>query len=844
MKQTVLELLGAGAVVIVFFTVLIALGGTAQPVLPGITPTPGPSVNPSISAAPGSAILLSSPDLKTFTSWDQAKAFLQASSAGQNNYRTFGNEMMIGAAVPLGAVAKSAADTSSAPSVSSGSGSSDYSTTNVQVAGVDEDDTMKTDGKYVYTVTNGQIVIVDAYPALQAHIVAILNETDATYQSIFIKGNKLVAFGTKNFAWEPMMKPLIETETNASASQEEYGVIVFNPTSGSINVYNGTDAPDNETVQAPTDPSSESGGSAVAPSGVASSKMAVGAMPICLGCRPYYYGQQANFMKIFDVSDHAKPVLLKEIDSKGNLVAARLIGNRVYAIFNEYAGYQYPRPAYAVDGQLAQIAPSDVRYIDYPFDNVQFTTVLGQDLDNVNNPEGRTVVLTGGASTIYVSGQNAYVTNTQYQSYYPQWQPYQDTLDGKWTTETSAKLAAIDASTVSDWQKDRLKVQVADSFLQSANETDSAQWYAEIYKRQQALREKQTTPSEVTAVHKFALGDTITYLGKGAVPGHLLNQFSMDESNGYIRMATTVSQQGVNTPMMRVANDVLPGAGQFVQPTPIPSKNNVYVLDSALKQVGKLEDLAPGESIYSVRFMGKRAYLVTFRQLDPLFVIGLEDPANPTLLGKLKIPGYSNYLHPYDETHLIGLGKDAIPLKDSNSAFPLGLKLSMFDVSDVANPKEVATLGIGDAGSDSVALSDHKAFLFNKEKNLLVIPVRLAVIPAEKKTGDLVHVYGDVTFQGAYVFSTASCEPQVAAQCEFQLRGTVGHADPETLAKMGDYYYGSGTDVTRSAYIDNTLYTLSEKYLKANDLGTLAAQASVSLPQPPQSQYPYPYYVD
>ncbi len=782
MKKTFLELLAAGAVALVFFAVLFAMANTIKPGEPPgiITPTPGPTSGPTTVPL--------SQEFKTFKSWEQAQAFLSAS--GSNSY--YGRGYAEDSAMPLSAptAAKSSEGAQSA------TGGSDYSTTNVQVAGVDEDDTLKNDGKYIYTVTNGQIVIIDAYPASQAHIVAVINDTDAQYQSIFITQNRLVAFGSRTFAWRPYMEPWIK---DAEATTQP----------GAI------------------EPS--------APSGVAS-KIAIA--PGYPGSYPYYYPEQSQFMKVFDISDRAKPVLLKTIDSKGSLVAARLIGNRVYAVFNEYAGYDVPRPLYAVNGNLAEIAPSDVQYIDYPFDNYQFTTVLGQDVDNTNTPESRTVVLTGGASTVYVSAGNAYVTYTRYQTYYPLWDAYRGALEGKGTAEYQAKVTAIDSSDVSDWQKDRMKVAVAQTFLTTLNDTEAQELYVEISKREEALREKQAAPTEATVVHKFALGSVITYAGKGEVPGHLLNQFSMDESDGYLRLATTVGQVwGGWMPMVRCMPD-----SKCVQPTPIPSKNNVYVLDGSLQLVGRLEDLAPGETIYSARFMGKRAYLVTFRQLDPLFVIGLDDPRNPQLLGKLKIPGYSDYLHPYDETHLIGFGKDAIPLKDSDTAFPLGLKLSMFDVSDVANPREIANYSLGDAGSDSYALHDHKAFLFNKEKGLLVIPARVAVIPAERKTGDLVHVYGDVQFQGAYVFSTASCEPQVAAECEFQLRGSVSHATPEELLKMGDYYYGSGTDVTRSAYIDGSLYTLSDRFVKANDLGTLQPQASVALPQPPQPQYPYPYW--
>ncbi|MBI2445536.1 beta-propeller domain-containing protein [Candidatus Micrarchaeota archaeon] len=786
MKHTFIELVAAGAIAVVFFAVLFAVGGTTQPLQPGpnLTATGTPTAAPS-------TVALSGGQFKTFKTWDEAQAFL--STAGSNSY--YGRDYAIAESMPLAAAAPGDAVSKSSGSTGSG-GSSDYSTTNVQVAGVDEDDTLKNDGQYIYTVTNGQITIIDAYPASQAHIVAVINDSDATYQSIFITQNRLVAFGSRTFSWKPYMEPWVK--------QAETG-----------------------TVQ----PSGASGSAPVA------SKIAIG-MPCRGGCGSYYYPEQSQFMKVFDITERSKPVLLKTIDSKGNLLAARLIGNRVYAVFNENAAYGVPRPLYAVDGEVAPIAPSDVQYIDYPFDNYQFTTVLGQDVDNPQSAETRTIVLTGGASTVYVSSGNAYVTYTRYQTYYPVWEAYRAALDGKWTAEYQAKLTAIDAAEMSSWQKDRMKVSLAQQFLATLEDTQAQESYAEISKREEALRQSQSAPTEATVVHKFALGPAITYVGKGEVPGHLLNQFSMDESDGYFRLATTIRPvYGPWTMAVRCMPD-----SRCIQPTPTPSRNNVYVLDGSLNTVGKLEDLAPGESIYSARFMGKRAYLVTFRQLDPLFVIGLDDPRNPTLLGKLKIPGYSDYLHPYDETRLIGLGKDAIPLKDSDLAFPLGLKLSMFDVSDVANPKEIASYGIGDAGSDSYALHDHKAFLFNREKGLLVIPARVAVIPPEKKTGDLVHVYGEVNFQGAYVFSTASCEPQVAAQCEFQLRGTVSHVTPEELAKMGDYYYGSGTDVTRSAYIDGTLYTMSDRYVKANDLGTLAAQASVELPKATQPDYPYPYW--
>ncbi len=304
------------------------------------------------------------------------------------------------------------------------------------------------------------------------------------------------------------------------------------------------------------------------------------------------------------------------------------------------------------------------------------------------------------------------------------------------------------------------------------------------------------TTAEKTIVHKFSLDDgDIEYVGHMEAPGRVLNQFSMDEYDSHFRIATT--------------------AGRLSR-TGGSTSNNVYVFDENFDMVGSIEDIAPGESIYSARFMGERGYLVTFKKIDPFFVIDLSDHENPKILGKLKIPGYSDYLHPYDENHIIGIGKETVEAEESRGDFAWyqGVKMAIFDVTDVSDPKELHKVVIGDRGTDSYVLQDHKAFLFDRDKNLLVIPILLAEIKGDKETLPS-NTYGDYVFQGAYVYD-------VTLENGFDLKGRITHYDDDqTFLKSGYYYFDDQYSVKRSLYIDNVLYTISGKKIKLNDLSDL-----------------------
>jgi hypothetical protein len=181
------------------------------------------------------------------------------------------------------------------------------------------------------------------------------------------------------------------------------------------------------------------------------------------------------------------------------------------------------------------------------------------------------------------------------------------------------------------------------------------------------------------------------------IPGSVLNQFSMDEHRDHLRVATTYGEMWSNPPT---------------------SVSGVYIFNANGEQTGEVTGLAPGERIYSARFEGDKAYVVTFRQVDPLFVLDLRDPTAPIVQGQLKIPGFSNYLHPVNFTHLLGLGHDA-DLEGRTG----GVKISLFNVGDPTNPKEAQSIVIGGKGSSTIAAYDHKSFLFYSKNGLLAFPI-------------------------------------------------------------------------------------------------------------------------
>ncbi|MCD1294065.1 hypothetical protein CUJ83_03525 [Methanocella sp. CWC-04] len=617
-------------------------------------------------------VILSSPfdpghtsELPRFSSdRDMIKAFMNASAGIYECEDSAWNSWL-----PLSPIL-SAGDASKG-SEAIGRQSGDFSTTNVQVEGVDEADIIKTDGKYVYIIAKDKIIIALAYPGRNAEILSSTNIAGFRPSEMFIDDDRLLVFG-----------------------------------SSSVNIPEPLD---------------------------------VKAEKIVAGCPYCWHIPAVTSVKLYDISDRKDPQILRTFEIEGSYLTSRKIGNDVYFVVNTY-----PRIWPLYEGVEADnIIPlcregsesfkpvadaTDICYIP-PVEAASFITLASVSMTDEDKDITKETIA-GSGQNVYASENNLYITQSDCYGYY-RYSP-----DGK--------------------------------------------------------------TGEETTVAKFSLdGGKIKFIGSGRVKGHILNQFSMDEYNGYFRIATTIGE---------------------VWNSKTPSTNNVYVLDGNMNVVGELEDLAPGEKIYSARFMGKRCYMVTFKKVDPLFVIDLSDPKDPDVLGKLKIPGYSDYLHPYDENHIIGIGKDTVDAGESETsgrgldfAWYQGVKMAIFDVSDVEHPKEMYKVVIGDRGTDSPVLTDHKAFLFDREKNLLVLPITVAEIQGERTS---LNQYGDYVFQGAYVYD-------VSIKNGFTLRGKVTHYDDDEVFKKSGYYFYGDRSISRSLYIKDVLYTMSSSILQLNDLDTL-----------------------
>jgi inhibitor of cysteine peptidase len=302
-----------------------------------------------------------------------------------------------------------------------------------------------------------------------------------------------------------------------------------------------------------------------------------------------------------------------------------------------------------------------------------------------------------------------------------------------------------------------------------------------IYMNSSALYLTVNGYDGVSTITKFNInGMNIGYAGSGKVSGYILNQFSMDEYKGCFRVATTWNNE-----------------------------NNLYVLDSSLNTCGSVTGLAKGERIYSVRFMGDKGYIVTYRTMDPLFVFDLSNPKEPKVTGELKIAGFSSYLHPVGENLILGIGQDTYDIfkKDSSGKDVVvgtrqgGIKLSLFDVSDMGKPKEISNYILGDSGSYTDVFYDHKAAMFDSASSNVVFDASITDTLGKYK-------------HGAVVFNFANNS--------IKLKGTLDYIQPE----ISGLYIPYGR---RAIYIGDELYYIQDGIVSSYNYKTLAPITTLKL---------------
>lgn len=548
-----------------------------------------------------------------------------------------------------------------------------YSTTNVQVAGIDEPDLVKTDGERIFVVANGRLYWINV--SADVPTIATSIALDGWGQQLFLSGDTLLVMTSSGGYWGPM----VETDV--------------------------------------------------------------------IG--PYGYGNQRTVLQEVDVSTPQRMKVVRTLTLDGTTVSSRMTdGVARIVVQSNPVGFDwaYPEgngiraereateknkkiisestlenwvPWYVLDDQLRGTTSEgpllDCSQIAYPdeFSGLSMLSVLSLDVESALAPTGGIGLLAVG-QTVYASHDNLYVATSPWQ----------------W------------------WDVD-----------DAANDSRSVG----------------------TQIHQFDITDprSARYVASGEVDGALHSQWALDEYQGVLRVVVTDE-----SPWWR-------GSG-----VPETSVVTLEARGDTLVKIGSVGGLGKNEQVYSVRFIRDKGYVVTFRQVDPLYVIDLSDPRRPTVEGELKINGYSAYLHPIGENLILGVGQDA-----TDEGRTTGTQLSVFDVSDPANPVRLSRLTFKDAYSD--AEWDHHAFLWWPETDT-------AVLPLQRWSFDEAKGYDD-SFSGAVVV----------------------HANAQAITSVGEIEHPSHKDqfcddcrswsepIIRSIVIGDTLFTVSNTGIMATDMESL-----------------------
>ncbi len=441
-------------------------------------------------------------------------------------------------------------------------------------------------------------------------------------------------------------------------------------------------------------------------------------------------------IQVYDISniDTAEPELLKKYYVSGNINQARCIDNYVYIVASEY-GY-YPMPVFGI-GIMEDQVVRDSEAVEGESGTSSFSEIL---------------------SIVFSLGDSEAVDKVS----------------------ELEKMPEFDVNYLPNMLNSELFYTVGIDLNNLTKEGIDVNAYAGspslVYVSQNNLYVVSYVFGEysyraTTNISRYSLNEgKVKFEASGKVDGEIHNQFSLGEHNANLRVVTTdYGEDGL-------------------------SYNNLYVLDPTLKVIGSVTGLAKDERVYSTRMVGEKVYIVTFKETDPFFVVDTSNPLKPEVLGYLKLPGFSEYMHPYDENTIIGIGNDTHQEKNGRVIVD-GIKVALFDVSNVSNPVLKSQVVKGVSGSYSDLAYDHKAFMLAKNKNILAFP-----FSSFDKNGEFTQV------------------------------ASVFHIDSESVESKGDIthreytknkYYDNKTNISRIFYIDDMLYTLSDGYLMKSNISDL-----------------------
>ena len=538
-----------------------------------------------------------------------------------------------------------------------------YSKTNIQVPGVDEADIVKTDGTYIYLTNGRKVYIVKAYPPTDMHVVTKLSFSSHDYvRGLYIYRGRLIVILEHR---EPI--PLTITKPKSLTTTRTVTIEV---------IESWREREITKTLTIP--------------------RVEVEIVPPIIP--PVTIRPIITKVLIYNFTGKSL-VPIKTIEINGTYVTSRLINNYLYLI-TQYPLVRIHR--YVVLPKVNGVEPplNTILFFNIPDLDYRFTTILALNIQSLRYKTH--IFLLGSSSYVYVSTRNIYVLCREYSGF--RYIAPIVTLE-KLITILPEELRVKAKDLIKNLKEGKYTYEVVDKLHRFLS--DVALWFnKQPLKVRKNLLEKFISKQvytnvsiDRTRIFRFRIeGLEVRAEAQGVIPGQIYDQFSMDEYGDYFRIATTSTRYIVKDGRVSVVRS-----------------NNVYVLNMNLSIVGKLEGIAPGERIYAARYLGNIMYLVTYRRVDPLFGIDLSNPKEPKVIGFLKIPGYSEYLHILSTKYLLGIGI-------SGGTRGRYVKVSLYDISNPRNITEVSYVVIKGAYW-SPLFTDHKAFLINPIESYIAFPI-------------------------------------------------------------------------------------------------------------------------